>query len=68
MEFMNLINDYAAYILLGMAGLHLILFIIILVNVVQNHKLKKKYKQFLLGKDGSSLEDNLIQRVNEIEG
>lgn len=67
MDFFELINDYAAYIMLGMAALIVILFILIIVSIVQNSKLKKKYNKFMLGKDGSSLEDNLIQRVSEIE-
>lgn len=67
MYFFEMINDYSAYIILGMAALILILFIMVIINIVQNSKLKKKYNKFMLGKDGSSLEDNLIQRVSEIE-
>ena len=62
-----MLNDYSIYILLGMAGLLLILFILIIVNIVQNRKLKKKYNKFMMGKEGESLEDNLIRRVSEIE-
>ncbi|MCI8281453.1 MAG: DUF4446 family protein [Lachnospiraceae bacterium] len=62
-----MINEYAAFIFIGMAALIVILFILIIINIVQNHKLKKKYNQFMTGKDGSSLEDNLVKRVNEIE-
>lgn len=67
MDFFSIINEYSAYIFIGMAALIVILFILFIINIVQSHKLKKKYNQFMLGKDGSSLEDNLIKRVNEIE-
>lgn len=67
MDFFEIINDYTAYILLGMAAIILILLILVIINIVQNSKLKKKYNKFMMGKDGSSLEDNLIKRVSEIE-
>lgn len=67
MDIFSIINEYSAFIFMGMAALIVILFILFIINIVQNHKLKKKYNQFMMGKDGSSLEDNLIQRVNEIE-
>lgn len=67
MDFFEIINDYAAYILLGMAGIILILLILVIINIVQNKKLKRKYREFMMGKDCRSLEDNLIQRVSEIE-
>lgn len=67
MDIFSMINEYAAFIFIGMAALIVILFILIIINIVQNHKLKKKYNQFMTGKDGSSLEDNLVKRVNEIE-
>lgn len=68
MEFFNTINEYAAYIMLGMLAVIIILFVLVIVNMVQNNKLKKKYRKFMMGKDCRSLEDNLIQRMNEIEG
>ena len=35
--------------------------------MAQNCKLKKKYNKFMSGKDGSSLEDNLIKRISDID-
>lgn len=67
MYFFEIIDDYSSYILLGMAAMILILLILLIINMVQSNKLKKKYNKFMMGKDGSSLEDNLIQRVSEIE-
>ena len=56
------------YVVIGLAGLVLILLIFIIVNVIQLHKLKKKYKLFMGGKDAKSLEDILMTRINQIEG
>lgn len=55
------------YIVIGMAVLIFILMIIIIINVVQNRKLKKKYKAFLMGKNGESLEDTLIRRISQVD-
>ena len=65
--YFSLINDYVVYILLGMAALILILFILLIINIVQNRKLKKRYNAFMMGKNGTSLEDNLVKRVSQIE-
>ena len=62
-----MIDEYAAYIMLGMVVVIIILFVLVIINMVQNNKLKKKYKKFMMGKDCRSLENNLVQRVNEIE-
>ena len=67
MSFFEIIDNNAAYIILGMAAVILILLVLVIVNILQNSKLKKKYNKFMSGKDGRSLEDNLIQRVNDIE-
>ncbi len=55
------------YILLGLAGLSLLLFIIILINAISMHKLKKKYKMFMDGKNAKSLEENIMSRMDQIE-
>jgi len=67
MYIFEMIDYYSSYILIGMAAIILILLILLIVNMVQSSKLKKKYNKFMMGKDGSSLEDTLIRRVNEIE-
>ena len=67
MGFFEIINKNAAIIIFGMAVVILILLVLVIINIVQNNKLTRKYKKFMSGKDGSSLEDNLIQRVSDIE-
>jgi hypothetical protein len=52
---------------LGLAALVLILIIVMIVNSVKMTKLKKRYNQFLSGKDAQSLEDTLVQRLDQID-
>lgn len=55
------------YIIIGLAALLVIFFIIIIINMVQVSKLKKRYKIFMSGKDARSLEDTLMQRLNQVD-
>jgi hypothetical protein len=52
---------------LGLAALVLILIIVMIVNSVKMTKLKKRYNKFLSGKDAQSLEDTLVQRLDQID-
>jgi hypothetical protein len=55
------------YIILGLAGFCLVLFILVIINISQTSKLKKKYAAFMMGKDAKSLEDTLITRLDQVE-
>ena len=55
------------YILLGLAGFVVILLIILLVNAVQIHKLKKKYKMFMEGKNAKTLEESIMSRMDQMD-
>lgn len=55
------------YIIIGLAALCLILCILFIVNIVQSHKLKKRYEAFMMGQDAKSLEDTLIDRLNQVD-
>ena len=56
------------YIIIGLCGvLFLILFILTIVNIVQMKKLKKNYRIFMSGKDAKTLEDTLIQRLDQVD-
>ena len=45
----------------------MILFILTIVNIVQMKKLKKNYRIFMSGKDAKTLEDTLIQRLDQVD-
>ena len=59
------------YIIIGICGvlliIFLILFILTIVNIVQMKKLKKNYRIFMSGKDAKTLEDTLIQRLDQVD-
>lgn len=55
------------YIVAGLAGLSLLLFILILINSIQMHKLKKKYKMFMDGKNAKTLEEVIMERLHQME-
>jgi cell division protein FtsL len=54
------IGDYEGYILIGMAVAIILLLILVIVAFVQINNFKKKYNKFMLGKDGNSLENDII--------
>ena len=55
------------YIIIGLCRVLLILFILTIVNIVQIKKLKKNYRIFMSGKDAKTLEDTLIQRLDQVD-
>lgn len=63
-EYLGFDSDY---IIIGLAAFCLILLILIIVNMVQTNKLKKKYRAFMVGKNAKSLEDTLITRLDQVD-
>jgi hypothetical protein len=56
----NIFETYGMYILIGMSVVIVILLILIIIAFVQINNFKKKYNKFMLGKDGNSLENDII--------
>ena len=63
-KYLGFVSDY---IIIGFCGVLLILFILTIVNIVQMKKLKKNYRIFMSGKDAKTLEDTLIQRLDQVD-
>lgn len=55
------------FVVIGLAALVAVLIIIMLVNAARQRKLRKAYEIFMLGNDGKSLEDTLIDRLNQVD-
>lgn len=55
------------YLVIGLAALVLILIIIMLISSIQMHSLKKKYKEFMTGRDGKNLEDTILKKLEQID-
>lgn len=53
-------NIDIGYLFIGMAGLLVILLILTICLLAKTHKLKKRLDRFVLGKDGVSLEQDII--------
>lgn len=58
---------HSDYIIIGLAGLTVLLLIIVFVNIIQMHLLKKKYKMFMDGKNAKALEEVIMSRMDEID-
>lgn len=54
-----------AYVLIGMIVFMLLLLILVIVQFVEMNKLKKKYGRFMKGKDGQSMEEEIIGLYDE---
>ena len=55
------------YVVIGLAALVLMLIIVMIINAARQRKLRKAYEIFMLGNDGKSLEDTLIDRLNQVD-
>lgn len=63
-EYLEISTDY---IVIGMAAVILLLVILMIVNIVQMSKLKKRYAIFMKGKNAKSLEDTLVYRLEQVD-
>lgn len=53
-------NIDIGYLFVGLLAINIILLILIIITFVQIGKFKKKYKKFMLGKDGANLEKDIM--------
>lgn len=67
MELFNQFGIDLGYVVIGLAGVILALLILFIIIIVKQSKLKKQYKQFMIGKDGKSLEENFSNKFKFIE-
>ncbi|RGY97397.1 DUF4446 family protein [Clostridium sp. AM58-1XD] len=56
-----------AYIIIGLSALVLILMILVIVCIVKMRKLYRRYDYFMRGKDAESLEDIILDQIDEIK-
>lgn len=67
MSFIDMIKNYAEYIMIGLAGVSFLLIIFIIILSVKQKKLSKKYKKFMTGASGENLESQIIARFADID-
>ncbi len=67
MELFNRLGIDGSYIVLGITAALLLIFIIQIVILVKQSKLKKKYNAFMEGSEGKTLESTILNRFQEID-
>ena len=69
-DFYGLFSVDAAYVFTGMAAVTLISLIIAIISICKTSSMKKKYKEFMGGSDGTSIEELIkgnLEDVNQIK-
>lgn len=67
---MNLFKEFGidiGYVVIGMAGVILLLFIMLIVTMAKNSSTRKKYKKFMAGEDGKNLEKAILDKFSSVD-
>lgn len=67
MEYFDQFGIDIGYVVIGMAGVILLLFIIIVIMMIRDHGLRKRYKQFMSGESGKSMESAILDKFQSID-
>lgn len=55
------------YVVIGMAGVILLEFIMLIITMAKNHSTRKRYKQFMNGENGKNLEKSILDKFSELD-
>ena len=67
---MKLFEDYGidvGYVVIGMAGVIVLLFILLLVTMIKDANTRKKYRIFMDGENGKNLEKAILDKFSAID-
>lgn len=67
MDYVQFLNQNAAYFIIGFAGLTVIIILLFIFQFIKLRKLNKKYKKFMSGANGENLEDKILARFADID-
>lgn len=67
MDIFNMLGIDLGYVVLGMAGVILILFILLLISMIKIHIMRKRYKTFMDGQDGKNMETAILEKFAAID-
>ncbi|MDF2484306.1 MAG: putative rane protein [Herbinix sp.] len=67
MSLSEIISNYNDYIILGLAGISLLLLVYVIIMSIKQGKLSKKLKKFMTGGTGENLEGQIIARFADID-
>ena len=63
---LNQLSVDPAYLIIGLAVLTIILLIVVIICLVQMRKLYRRYDYFMRGKDAETLEDIIMEQMEDI--
>ena len=67
---MDLFKEFGidiGYVVIGMAGVILLLFIMLIVTMAKNSSTRKKYKKFMEGEDWKNLEKAILDKFSSVD-
>ena len=67
---MDLFNEFGidiGYVVIGMAGVILLLFLLLIITMAKNSSTRKKYKQFMAGENGKNLEKAILDKFSSVD-
>lgn len=67
---MRLFEDYGidiGYVVIGMGGVIILLFILLLITMIKDASTRKKYKKFMDGENGKNLEKAILDKFTAID-
>jgi hypothetical protein len=67
MQLFELLGIDIGYVLIGVIGFSIILFILVIILMVKLSKVNKRYKKFMGGSEGKTLESQFITRFAEVD-
>ncbi|MFT4144849.1 MAG: DUF4446 family protein [Mobilitalea sp.] len=67
MNLSEVISSYSDIIILALSGVVVLLFIFIVILMVKQRKLNKKYLKFMTGANGENLEGQILARFEDID-
>ncbi|MCI8746410.1 MAG: DUF4446 family protein [Lachnospiraceae bacterium] len=67
MELLNSFGIDIGYAVIGMAGIILFLFILVIISMVKIHSMRVRYNEFMEGEDGKNLEKALLDKFEAID-
>lgn len=67
MNVIELVKENTEYIILGLTTFSVIIFLILIIVMVKQRKLKVKYRKFMTGANGENLESQIISRFEDID-
>lgn len=67
MKLFNQLGIDVGYVIMGMTAVILIMFIMLIVTIVKNSNMRKKYNQFMAGEDGKNMEQSILDKFSSID-